>query len=313
MVLFSPNSRAFGLEITTHRLRVILVHQSYFGSSVEAVNELQLERNPWLKNGIRNKQQVAETIQKALSLSQPKPITLTKAIASLPEASVFSKVIVMPKLKGKELAQAIPYEAAEFLPLPIEEMYLDWQIDPRQFEGEGEASVHVFLVAAPKNLVDELRQLAKMAGLQLIGLKSQPFALADSLNHRLEDRVLKAIVEIDTKVTTLVLATREAIKLTATIPTGSLALKARPKGQTRYLADEINEGIAYYHNRLGERQAVKTILLTGEGATLPGLPERLSEYGGTLCQIGYPVVKLPNNRPIHPRFNTVLGLALGEN
>ena len=53
-----------------------------------------------------------------------------KVIAALPSFSVFSSIINLPLMNKKDLAQAVKWEAKKFVPLPIEEMTLDWKIIP---------------------------------------------------------------------------------------------------------------------------------------------------------------------------------------
>jgi len=51
-----------------------------------------------------------------------------KVIAALPSFSVFNSIISLPEMGKKELTQAIHWEAKKFIPLPINEMMLDWKI-----------------------------------------------------------------------------------------------------------------------------------------------------------------------------------------
>jgi Tfp pilus assembly PilM family ATPase len=287
------------------------LRRSYFGIGIHGANEIQLSKSPWLKNGLRNKNELIEQIQEAMSSAMPHPINLTKAIAAVPEATVFSKVLTMPKLSPKELVQAIPYEAAEFLPLPLEEMYLDWQLGPRKAE-KGEDEMHVFLVAAPKQLVDELTETLGKANVELLKLESEPFAVARSIDHRLSRDEVRMILNIDHKTTTCILLNQQTIKSTSTIAVGLKDLKTSPHGSIRTLNDELSEAISYYHNRLAETSEVKRIILTGEGALVKGLAHQLSKKSGLDCEVGYPCVHLPHNQPIHPRFNGAVGLALGK-
>ncbi|NCP17125.1 pilus assembly protein PilM, partial [Candidatus Kuenenbacteria bacterium] len=57
-----------------------------------------------------------------------------RVIAALPSFSVFSSIISLPRMNKKDLAQAVKWEAKKFIPLPIEEMTLDWKIASSQFE-----------------------------------------------------------------------------------------------------------------------------------------------------------------------------------
>ncbi|HRY63618.1 MAG TPA: pilus assembly protein PilM, partial [Patescibacteria group bacterium] len=57
-------------------------------------------------------------------------MTSKRVVAALPSFSVFSSIISLPAMKKKDLAKAIQWEAKKFIPLPIEEMTLDWKIVP---------------------------------------------------------------------------------------------------------------------------------------------------------------------------------------
>lgn len=50
------------------------------------------------------------------------------AVTALPSYTVFTSIIHLPEMSKKELAAAVKWEAKKFVPMPIEEMILDWKI-----------------------------------------------------------------------------------------------------------------------------------------------------------------------------------------
>src|SRR5262245_26053912 len=50
-----------------------------------------------------------------------------RTIAGLPIASVFSSVITVPKGNEKDLKEAIQWQAKKLIPVPLEEMVLDYK------------------------------------------------------------------------------------------------------------------------------------------------------------------------------------------
>ncbi|MGB0757693.1 MAG: pilus assembly protein PilM [Patescibacteria group bacterium] len=48
-------------------------------------------------------------------------------VAALPTFSVFSSILSLPAMPKKDLAQAVRWEAKKFVPMPLEEMILDWK------------------------------------------------------------------------------------------------------------------------------------------------------------------------------------------
>ncbi len=310
MSLFLPNSRAFGLEINPHALRLADVSKDYFGFHIHSVNEIPLDQNHWLKNGLKDKEGLAKKIRQGLETAQPHPITKTKAIFSIPESAVFTKVLQLPKLALKELHQTVPYEAAEFLPLPLEEVYLDWQIDPDLVTIDDKSICHVLVVATPKSLIDDLIDLAAKAELQLIAIESEPFATCRSLTHLLRRDQVSVVLTIDQRQTTLVLATNQVIKFSSTILIGSEKLSHKLASAGAMLSDEITEAISYYQNRLGERQAVVQIILSGAGGQIKQLRSTIEKQTKIPTFIGHSPIKLPDKTRVHSRFNTVIGLSL---
>jgi type IV pilus assembly protein PilM len=98
----------------------------------------------------------------------------------LPSFSVFSSVINVPKNK-KKLEEAVIQEAKKVLPLPIEEMVLDWKVVPSQ-KGELESSEStVFLTGSPKKLVRKYIEVFKKADIFLANLETETFSLIRSI------------------------------------------------------------------------------------------------------------------------------------
>ncbi len=129
-------------------------------------------------------------------------VATKKAVAALPSFSVFSSIISLPAMDKKELSQAIYWQAKKFVPLPLEEMTLDWKVlenNVRIFnqvnvnkasikeENEpakklnGTASIKVLIAAAPKKLVFRYIDIFKNSGLELLSLETENFALERAL------------------------------------------------------------------------------------------------------------------------------------
>jgi type IV pilus assembly protein PilM len=82
-------------------------------------------------------------------------INTRKVHVILPDSFTYSQVLEMPYLKEKELTSAIKYQADEFIPMPIDEVYLDIEILK---EDEKAKKLLILIVASPKKIVDQLYQ-----------------------------------------------------------------------------------------------------------------------------------------------------------
>jgi type IV pilus assembly protein PilM len=78
---------------------------------------------------------------------------------------------------AKQLANAIKFRAQEALPIPIDEAVLDYQVLSETTNEEGEVSRRILLVLAYRDLIDRYVAACKKAGIQLVGIDLEAFAL----------------------------------------------------------------------------------------------------------------------------------------
>src|SRR3989344_3382831 len=81
-------------------------------------------------------------------------------VVSIPESKAFVRVINLPRLGPNELLTAVPLEAEQYIPIPIDQMQIDWQV-----VGETRNGLRVFITATPKNYVRDILNVLKKAGL----------------------------------------------------------------------------------------------------------------------------------------------------
>lgn len=132
--------------------------------------------------------------------------TSTKAVAALPNFSVFTSVLTLPALNKKDLAAAISWEAKKIIPMPLEEIILDWKVI-EEFEtveagnadtridksvmqeaspfkkifSKPKKNVRILLTGASKNLIKKYVDIFQRSGLSLLSLETESFALIRSL------------------------------------------------------------------------------------------------------------------------------------
>ena len=77
----------------------------------------------------------------------------------------------------KQLANAIRFRAQEVLPIPLEEAVLDYQVLGEGVSEDGKPFSRVLLVVAYRELVDRYVYACSKAGLQIVGIDLEAFAL----------------------------------------------------------------------------------------------------------------------------------------
>ena len=81
----------------------------------------------------------------------------------------------------KQLANAIRFRAQEALPIPIDEAVLDYQVLGESTNEEGETTRKILLVLAYRDLIDRYVDACRKAGIQLVGIDLEAFALLRAL------------------------------------------------------------------------------------------------------------------------------------
>lgn len=82
----------------------------------------------------------------------------------------------------KQLANAVRFRAQEALPIPIDEAVLDFQVLSEGRNVEGLPTKRVLLVVAYRDLVQGYARACKEAGLRLVGIDLEAFALLRALS-----------------------------------------------------------------------------------------------------------------------------------
>jgi type IV pilus assembly protein PilM len=144
--------------------------------------------------------------------------------AAVSNQKVIVRNIDMPEMTEAELRGAIEYQAQDYIPIPVEDAVLDFQILGRRTDAEGAARQEVLLVAAQRTMIDTLLTSLKQAGLKVAGVDVSSLALvralapaASLLSDPSQAGVCRGFVDISSSVSTLVVAVDDVLKFTRVI------------------------------------------------------------------------------------------------
>ncbi|KKS13489.1 hypothetical protein A2617_00605 [Candidatus Daviesbacteria bacterium RIFOXYD1_FULL_41_10] len=270
-----------------------------------------------------------------------------QVVIALPESKIFTRVVSdLPYLSDEELASAIKYAAEEFVPLPIDQVNLYWQVITRSKQHN---MTEVFVVASPKNIVARYLKVLEMAKLQPLALETELIAAARALVGNNPYAPTTLIAQFGATSTDFAVVSKGLILSTRSIATGGSALTRsiaqylnfEPKQAEEYknvyglLQDQL-EGKIYQALKpmmdivVSETQRmvqafqtknaqnpIKRIVLTGGGAKLPGLVIYLANSLGLEVQEADPWSFLEKSPNISPKmlsggmhYTVAVGLAL---
>ncbi len=176
---FSVKREIFGLDISDLSLKIAQIKEK--GKALELVSFGETKMKPGIiKNGeIIDDNKLARTIETAVRQVKGEKIKTKYVITSLPEEKAFLQVIQMPKVPEEDLSSAVIYEAENYIPTPLENVYLDSQI-VKPIENHLD-HYDVLIAALPKQTVDPYVSSLKLAGLEPFALEIESLAIVRAL------------------------------------------------------------------------------------------------------------------------------------
>ena len=140
---------------------------------------------------------------------------------SLPEEKSFLRVIQLPFIEGIEnIKRSAFFEAENYIPLSLEEVYIDADIIGRSPEGK----INVLIAAAPRKIVNSYTEILKGAGLLLKGAEIESISLARALIKRDTNKGAFFIVDFGGTRTSFIIYSQGSLRFTTTLPLSSTSL-----------------------------------------------------------------------------------------
>ena len=270
-----------------------------------------------------------------------------EVVISIPETQVYTRLIHFPMLTDSEIASAVRWEAEQYIPFPIEEAVIDYQIIDKK-ENTSPPQVLVLLIAAPKLLVNRYVKLLDMCKLELVAIETELMAIARS-TCPVDQTVM--VADFGARSTNIAIVKNSNLMMSRSIPTAGDALtravaqglgievqQAEEYKKTyglsttnlngkiklvlapvlRMVSDEIKKAIHYYQSE-SEGDPPKSIILTGGTAGMPEVASLMTELLGIEVSIGNPFAKIQIDKEAanmlmgySPFYAISVGLAMRE-
>lgn len=172
--IFNPKSRSLiGLDISSSSIKMVeLASDGKNGYRVERYTVEILPRDVVADGNIVNLEAAAESVKRAWK----KMATTTRNVAiALPASHVITKkIIVAAGQREEELELLVESEANQYIPFPLEEVNLDFQVvGPAPSSTE---EIEVLIAASRKEKVEDRVAVAESAGLQPVVMDVESFA-----------------------------------------------------------------------------------------------------------------------------------------
>lgn len=230
-------------------------------------------------------------------------ITTNRVVIAIPSYRTFTRLISLPQLSGKQLREAVELEAEQYIPMPLDELYLDYNVVAQTADG-----IDVFAVAVPRATVDSQLKLMSLMGLETVGVQTTidaagklfledpqsdiPAVLIDfgSLSaditifdkHMLVNGTVSGGGEVFTNRIRDKLGVTQAEAQIIKSKYGMSASKKQAEVTAALepvlaqLSQEIRRMVRYYEERYGKDRKLAQVITLGGGANMPGLSDYLT-------------------------------------
>ena len=231
MSLFSSNNSYLGIDIGSSGIKMAEFKkekgQLKLASYGFTENLKELNKEDWHEDT----SYVADVMNKVL---KDAGAVSRNAVSALPTFSVFSSVINLFNVSPKDIPSAIRWEAKKIIPLPLEDMVLDWKIISEKGEKEKKDSVMILLTGAPTSLVKKYINFFKEAKINLLSLETETFSLVRSLVGN--DKSVVMIVEMGSSTTDITIVEKSIPILSRSIDIGGLTI-------SKAISNNLNIGL----------------------------------------------------------------------
>jgi type IV pilus assembly protein PilM len=223
---------------------------------------------------------------------------------------VFSTLIEVPVATESEIKKFIEFQGSQYIPLPLNEVAVDWmRVGERRAE-DGVTKQQVLLVSIPNEQIERYKSICRAVGLRLVSIETEGVSIARALGARAKEPTI--IIDIGGRSTNFTIAQNGFMKygghtdfsggsITQAIANG-LGINQRRAEDLKRQRGVISSGgnerelstiilpildvILYEAKRLitnyetNYHETVRSAVLTGGGANLVGIDAYFTEHFG---------------------------------
>lgn len=347
-MFFSKSKNLLGLDIGSSAIKMVELKDLGKGKGykLESFGLEPLPAEAIVGGTIMDTGAVIAAIQK---LVQEGGVKNLNAASSVDGNSVITKRITMTAMSEAELAEAIQWEAGQYIPFDLEEVKIDHQVldsDPTT------GSLSVLLVAAKRDLIAEYSSILAQAGLNPSAIDIDSFCVQNAyeVNYPVHGNEITALVNVGASTTNIcVLKGTTPLfwrdiqaggnnytdtlqrEMSLTFEQAETLKKGEPvegvrgdqavpilNAVTEEFGTELKKTLDFFRVTTGE-SAIHKMMLSGGGTQVPNLDRYLSQFFGIPVEILNPfqnVTVSEKEFPVDtinrlaPGFAVAVGLAL---
>ncbi len=340
---FYQDKPIFGLDLGFSSLKVMQIDWVNNKQQVTGYGVTSFDPRAIKDGVIIDPESIAKVMKELFDKNIIGEITTRRVTSAIPASRTYNRTMTLPKLNKKELLEALQLEAEQFIPVPVNELYMDYSIIQ-----ESEKETELLAVAAPKKIIDSYVTLNRLAGLETVALETS-IGAAGRLFVQAEQSDVPTILIDFGSVSSDITIYDDGLIVTGNVAGGGdsftdliadklkvtkqeahviktkygLGVSKKQKEITDALAPileqllkEIRRMIRYYEERSATKRKIGQVVTMGGGANMPGLSEHMTNMLRLPVRMCDPWQHLdfshlqPPNTVEKSMYVTVAGLAL---
>ena len=211
---------SLGLDIGSHQVKLVALSSKGRGYRLDQVGSMPLPAETIVDEELLNSAALVSTLRELLAKTQ---VRRREAAIGLGGRATIVRHIRLPAMTEAELEESLAWEAKQYIPFDLEEVYLDFHMGKVDEETE---QMDVILVAAKRTVVDDYCAAVRLAGLKPVVVDALPFAAANAFNHAYPEHFdeVTAIVDLGAHLCTVAVVHQGEILYSRALEQGSAKL-----------------------------------------------------------------------------------------
>lgn len=192
-MLFGRNKDLVGIDIGSRVIKVVQLREVKGLWHLQAIGMASLPPEAIVDNAIMDSSAVIDAVKGLLATLN---IAAKNVVTSISGHSVIIRKIQLPIMTEEELENSIIFEAEQYIPFDITEVFLDFHISGT--DASDATMMNVFLVAAKKDFVNDHIAIFRECGLTPVVMDIDSFAVQNAfeLNYSVEEEDIVGIVNM---------------------------------------------------------------------------------------------------------------------
>jgi type IV pilus assembly protein PilM len=318
--MFAKQRQLVGLDIGSRAIKLVQIKELKGKYILQKFGIKPLEPEVIVDGTVMDAGRVVDAIKE---LIQEQGVKVKNVALSVSGHAVIVKPIKLPQTPDDQMEAKVKEAAEQYIPFDINEVNIDWFIlNPAETTEDGQAQMAVLLVAAKKDKVNELTEIARGAGLIPKVLDVDVFAIENmfSINYESKPEELTALVNVGASVMNVNIVKGNVSVFTRDIAVGghryaealqrdlgitaeeaeaaqqgklkegldATTVKGVIDGINAEVASEIARTVDYFKSIGTDAADVTKIVLCGGCAKVAGLVEQLTERMSVPVEVANP-------------------------